>query len=132
MYTKTCHSKRIQKLTFNTDDRLMQVKSIAECSNRDHSAILLTFIKLPFCIKTFVLPIDKWPLKTGFTVHVTVSKIYKAKCGYPDETALFSPIKVVPFKNSKFSKISNTSCLPKRPRQTGQTRPDKTASDGAV
>ena len=31
----------------------MQVKSIAECSK--HSAILLTFIKLPFAIKIFVL-----------------------------------------------------------------------------
>ena len=41
----------------------MQVKSIAECS-----AILLTFTKLPFSIKTFVLYIFEWPLKTGFTV----------------------------------------------------------------
>ena len=36
MYSKTCvkqsHSKR-QKLTFKTNYRLMQVKSIAECSN---------------------------------------------------------------------------------------------------
>ena len=33
----------------------------------EHSAILLTFIKLPFSIKTLVLSIFKWPLKTGFT-----------------------------------------------------------------
>ena len=39
----------------------MQVK-------REHSAILLTFIKLPFALKTFVLSIFEWPLKTGFTV----------------------------------------------------------------
>ena len=39
----------------------MQVKSIAECSKgslmkvqAEHSAILLTFIKLPFAIKIFV------------------------------------------------------------------------------
>ena len=36
---------------------------------REHSAILLTFIKLPFVFKTFVLSIFEWPLKTGFTVH---------------------------------------------------------------
>ena len=36
----------------------------------EHSAILLTFIKLPFSIKSFVLSIFKWPLKTGFTVQV--------------------------------------------------------------
>ena len=34
----------------------------------EHSAILLTFIKLPFVLKTFVLSIFEWPLKTGFTV----------------------------------------------------------------
>ena len=36
----------------------------------EHSAILSTFIKLPFSIKTFVLSIFKRPLKTGFTVTV--------------------------------------------------------------
>ena len=44
----------------------MQVKSIAECSW--HSAILSTFIKLPFVFKTFVLSILERPLKTGFTI----------------------------------------------------------------
>ena len=34
---------------------------------RMHSAILWTFINLPFAIKTFVLSIFEWPLKTGFT-----------------------------------------------------------------
>ena len=34
----------------------------------EHSAILSTFIKLPFVIKIFVLSIFDWPLKTGFTV----------------------------------------------------------------
>ena len=46
----------------------MQVKSIAECS-REHSAILLTFIKLPFVFMIFVLSFFEWPLKTGSTVH---------------------------------------------------------------
>ena len=41
----------------------MQVKSIA--------AIILTFIKLPFVIKIFVLPILEWPLETGFTVDIS-------------------------------------------------------------
>ena len=35
---------------------------------REHSAILSTFIKLPFDYKTFVLSIFEWPLRTGFTV----------------------------------------------------------------
>ena len=34
----------------------------------EHSAIRMTFIKLQFVIKTFVLSIFEWPLMTGFTV----------------------------------------------------------------
>ena len=45
----------------------MQVKSIAEW---EHSAILSTFIMLPFVCKTFVLSIFEWLLKTGFTVFL--------------------------------------------------------------
>ena len=52
------------KLVFKTVYRLMQVKSIAECILH---AILSTFIKLPFIVKTFVLSIFEWPFKTGFT-----------------------------------------------------------------
>ena len=36
----------------------------------EHSAILLTFIKLPFVIKNLVLSTLEWPIKTGFTVLV--------------------------------------------------------------
>ena len=46
----------------------MQVKCIAECSALKHSAILLTFIKFPFSMKTFILSIFEWPFKTGFVV----------------------------------------------------------------
>ena len=48
-------------MVFKTDYCLMQVQ-------REHSAIVSTFIKLPFVIKTFVLSIFEWPF-TGFTVH---------------------------------------------------------------
>ena len=34
------HSKRRQKLVFKAEYRLVQVKSIAECSKREHSAII--------------------------------------------------------------------------------------------
>ena len=54
------------KLVITTNYRLMQVKSIAECL--EHSAILSTFIKLPFVIKIFVLSIFEWPFYTCFTV----------------------------------------------------------------
>ena len=35
----------------------------------EHSSILLTFIKLPFVIKIFVLSIFEWPFYTGFIVQ---------------------------------------------------------------
>ena len=56
------HSQKDRKLDFKTNYRLMQVKSIAE-----HSALLSTFIKLPFVIKILVLSIFEWPFYTGFT-----------------------------------------------------------------
>ena len=36
----------------------------------EHSAILSTFIKLPFIIKIFVLSIFEWPFYTCFTVAI--------------------------------------------------------------
>ena len=35
----------------------------------EHSAILLTFIKLQFVIMIFVLSIFEWPFYTGFSVN---------------------------------------------------------------
>ena len=37
----------------------------------EHTAILSTFIKLPFVIKIFVLSIFEWPFNTGFTVYIS-------------------------------------------------------------
>ena len=43
----------------------------------EHSAILLTYIKLPFVIKIF-LSIFEWPVKTGFTGNTFLKvKTYK-------------------------------------------------------
>ena len=68
MYSKACLKRPLKKKTkiwfFKTDYRLMQVKSITECSN----GILSTCTKLPPVFKTFVLSIFEWPLKTVFTI----------------------------------------------------------------
>ena len=48
----------------------MQVKSIAECSQGEHSAIFLTFIKLTFVIKIFVLSMFEWPFYCSFHLSV--------------------------------------------------------------
>ena len=70
-YSKTCVKRPLSKrrtIGFKTNYHLMQVKSIAEWCPLEHSAILSTFIKLPFAIKTFDLSIFEWPFYTGFTV----------------------------------------------------------------
>ena len=61
-------SKR-QKIGFKTNYRLMQSKSIAECAKGSILQYVLTFIKLPFVIKIFVLSIFEGPFNTGFTVQ---------------------------------------------------------------
>ena len=51
-----------------TNGILMKVKSIAECSQLEHSAILLTCIKRQSVLKTSFGLLLEWPLKTDFTV----------------------------------------------------------------
>ena len=41
----------------------------------EHSAILLTFIKLPFVIKVFGVSIFEWPFYTDFTVHANYQSL---------------------------------------------------------
>ena len=56
----------------------------------EHSAILLTFIKLPFVIKICVLSIFEWSLKTGFTVSILVLAARYTIKGSPDKQRIFS------------------------------------------
>ena len=66
------HSKRRPKIDFS--DRLFLNAGQKYCRmlQWEHSAILLTFIKLPFAIKIFVSSILEWQIKTGFTVKYTL------------------------------------------------------------
>ena len=69
MYSKTCLKRPLKKKTkIGFQDRLSLNVGQKYCRmlQREHSAILSTFIKLPFAIKTFVLSCFEWPLKTGF------------------------------------------------------------------
>ena len=71
-------------MIFKTNYRLMQVKSIAECST-EHSSILSTFIKLPFVIKIFILSIFEWPFYTGFTEYIlSCYQDFSAKFNTPE------------------------------------------------
>ena len=70
-YSKTCLiqplSKR-QNIVFQDQLSLNAGQKYYRMLQWKHSAILSTFIKLPFVIKIFVLSFFEWPLKTGFTV----------------------------------------------------------------
>ena len=62
-------SKR-QKIGFQDQLSLNAGQKYCRMLQREHSAILLTFIKLPFVIKVFVLSIFEWLFYTGFTAYV--------------------------------------------------------------
>ena len=84
-YSKACVKQTDIGFQY-TNYSLMQVKSIAECSNgKGGGAFCNTFdiIKLPFVIKILVLSIFEWPFYTGFTV--ASSAIVNNKGG--DQTA---------------------------------------------
>ena len=57
------------KIVFQDKLSLNASEKYCRMLQREHSAILLTFIKLPVVIKTFVLTIFEWLFYTGFTVH---------------------------------------------------------------
>ena len=61
-------SKRRTKIGFQERFLLNAGQKYCRMLPLEHSAIVLTFIKLPFVIKIFVLSIFEWPLKTAFTV----------------------------------------------------------------
>ena len=75
-YSKIYHTRPLKKKAkIGFQDRLSLNAGQKYCRmlQGEHSAILLAFIKLPFAIKTFVLSIFEWPLKTGSTVQSIVS-----------------------------------------------------------
>ena len=80
----------------------MKVKSIAG----EHSAILSTFLKLPFVIKIFVLSIFEWPFYTGFTVCIKFSKI--PQIGIQDQLLLNAGQKYCKMLQGEHSAIFST------------------------
>ena len=57
-----------QKIDFQDQLWLNAGQMYCRMLQGEHFAILLTFIKLLFVIKIFVLSIFEWPVYTGFTV----------------------------------------------------------------
>ena len=60
-------SKRLQ-IGFQDQFLLNAGQKYCRMLQGEHSALLMTFIKLPFVIKIFVLSIFEWPFDTGLTV----------------------------------------------------------------
>ena len=75
LYSKTCVKWSLSKgpkIGFQDKLSLNAGKKYCRMLQVEHSAIILTFIKIPFIIKNIVLSIFEWPFYTGFTVYVTV------------------------------------------------------------
>ena len=68
-FSKTCVKRPLSKRPKNGSQDQLSLNAVEKyCRIREHSAILSTFIKLPFVIKTFVLSFFEWLFYTGFTV----------------------------------------------------------------
>ena len=58
------HSQKRPKIGFQDQLLLNAGQKYCRMLQGEHSAILLTFIKLPFVIKTFILSIFEWSFYT--------------------------------------------------------------------
>ena len=77
-YGKTCIKQPLsirRQIGFQEQLLLNAGQKYCRMLQGEHSAILLTFIKLLFAIKIFILSILEWPFYTGFTVSCTFSLI---------------------------------------------------------
>ena len=78
LYSKTCVKQPLskgQKFFFQDHLTLNAGQKYCRMLQGEHSAILSTFIKLPFVFKIFVLSIFEWPFYAGFIVR-------KKTCSY--------------------------------------------------
>ena len=78
IYSETCLKRPLSKrpkMGFKYQLSLNAGQNYCRMLEGEHSAILLTCIKLPHDFKTFVVSISEWPLKTGFTVAAFVFTI---------------------------------------------------------
>ena len=82
-YSKTCVKQPLSKRPeIGLQDQLSLNAGQKYCRmfQREHSAILSTFIKLPFVIKIFILSIFEWQFYTGFSVFLL--KIIFCGCAF--------------------------------------------------
>ena len=81
LYSKLCKTATLKKTKIVFQDQLslsagqMYCKMLPFKSKVLHSAILFTFIKLPFVIKIFALSIFEWPFYTYFIVQLSLIEV---------------------------------------------------------
>ena len=78
-YSKTCVKRPLskrQKIGFQDQWLLNAGQKYCRMLQVEHSAILSTFIKLPFAIQAFVLSFE-WPLKTGLAVNIKCTTVHE-------------------------------------------------------
>ena len=71
-YSKTCVKRPLSKrpkIVFQEQLLLNAGQKYCRMLQGEHSAILSTFIKLPFVIKIYVLSIFEWPFYTGLNFY---------------------------------------------------------------
>ena len=75
VYSKTCVKRPLSKrpkIGFQDQLSLNAGQKYCRMLQGEHSAILLTFIKLPFVIEIIVLSIFEWSFYTGFSEMPTI------------------------------------------------------------
>ena len=92
LYSKTFVKRPLSKIPqIGFQDQLSLIAGQKYCRmlQSEHSAILSTFIKLPFVIKIFVLSMFEWPSYTGFTV-IPFGKFHGKKVWEPQHDCVIS------------------------------------------
>ena len=75
IYSKTCVKQPLSKrpkIGFQDQLSINAGQKYCRMLQGEHSAILFTFITLPFVIKLFVLFIFEWPFYSCFSINVPV------------------------------------------------------------
>ena len=113
-YSKTCVKQPLSKIPkigfqdqFNTCISLIAGQKYCRMLQGEHSVILLTFIKLFFVIKIFVLSFYEWPIYTGFTVLGRCVRQMDTKKNGDEDGCLGKPKAICP---SCFMNLVTTYC----------------------
>ena len=84
--------KKKKKIGFQDQLSLNAGQKYCRMLQGDHSAILSTFIKLPFVIKIFILSIFEWPFLTQVLLYMCMQRRIKSR-ELAQALYIFKPIK---------------------------------------